>query len=89
MMQYYARVGKDSATTHSSLDRIVCVLASAVQPLRSVTIANSPQKPLPKVCKIMALMAIIMGLGPLFYILLGSRYCGSLKNNQYVPLRIL
>ena len=28
----------------------------------------------PKVCKIMAFMAIIMGLGPLFYILLGFRY---------------
>ena len=27
----------------------------------------------PKVCKIMALMAIIMGLGLLFYILLGFR----------------
>ena len=27
----------------------------------------------PKVCKIMALMAIIMGLGLLFYILLGLR----------------
>ena len=27
----------------------------------------------PKVCKIMAFMAIIMGLGVLFYILLGSR----------------
>ena len=29
----------------------------------------------PKVCKIMAFMAIIMGLGLLFYILLGFRYC--------------
>ena len=28
----------------------------------------------PKVCKIMAFMAIIMGLGLLFYILLGFRY---------------
>ena len=28
----------------------------------------------PKVCKIMAFMAVISGLGPLFYILLGSRY---------------
>ena len=27
----------------------------------------------PKVCKIMAFMAISMGLGPLFYILLGFR----------------
>ena len=27
----------------------------------------------PKVCKIMAFMAVIMGLGLLFYILLGSR----------------
>ena len=27
----------------------------------------------PKVCKIMAFMAVIMGLGRLFYILLGSR----------------
>ena len=27
----------------------------------------------PKVCKIMALMAVIMGLGLLFYILLGFR----------------
>ena len=27
----------------------------------------------PKVCKIMAFMAIIMGLGPLFYLLLGFR----------------
>ena len=27
----------------------------------------------PKACKIMAFMAIIMGLGPLFYILLGFR----------------
>ena len=26
-----------------------------------------------KVCKIMAFMAVIMGLGPLFYILLGFR----------------
>ena len=31
----------------------------------------------PKVCKIMAFMAIIMGLGLLFYILLGFRYCCS------------
>ena len=31
----------------------------------------------PKVCKIMAFMAIIMGLGPLFYILLGLG-CGFL-----------
>ena len=29
---------------------------------------------IPKVCKIMAFMAVIMGLGLLFYILLGSRY---------------
>ena len=28
----------------------------------------------PKVCKIMAFMAILMGLGLLFYILLGFRY---------------
>ena len=28
----------------------------------------------PKVCKIMAFMAVIMGLGPLFYILLGFRH---------------
>ena len=28
----------------------------------------------PKVCKIMALMAVIMGLGPLFYIFWGFRY---------------
>ena len=28
----------------------------------------------PKVCKIMAFMAIILGLGLLFYILLGFRY---------------
>ena len=28
----------------------------------------------PKVCKIMALMAFIMGLGLLFYILLGFKY---------------
>ena len=28
----------------------------------------------PKVCRIVAFMAIIMGLGPLFYILLGFRY---------------
>ena len=28
----------------------------------------------PKVCKIMAFMAIIMGLGLVFYILLGFRY---------------
>ena len=28
----------------------------------------------PKVCKIMVFMAIIGGLGPLFYILLGLRY---------------
>ena len=28
----------------------------------------------PKVCKIIAFMAIIMGLGLLFYILLGFRY---------------
>ena len=27
----------------------------------------------PKVCRIMALMAVIMGLGPLLYILLGFR----------------
>ena len=30
----------------------------------------------PKVCKIMALMAVIMGVGPLFYILLGFIVCG-------------
>ena len=29
----------------------------------------------PKVCKIMAFMIVIMGLGLLFYILLGFRYC--------------
>ena len=29
----------------------------------------------PKVCKIMAFMAIIRGLGLFFYILLGFRYC--------------
>ena len=28
----------------------------------------------PKVCKIMAFMAVILGLGLLFYILLGFRY---------------
>ena len=27
----------------------------------------------PKVCKIMGIMAVLMGLGPLFYILLGHR----------------
>ena len=37
----------------------------------SCRITNTP----PKVCKIMALMAVIMGLGLLFYILLGFRYC--------------
>ena len=31
----------------------------------------------PKVCKIMAFMAITMGLGLLFYILLGFRYLSS------------
>ena len=31
----------------------------------------------PKVCKIMAFMAIIMGLGLLFYILLGFRIQGQ------------
>ena len=36
----------------------------------------------PKVCKIMAFMAIIMGLGLLFYILLGSRY-SRLHNGCY------
>ena len=42
----------------------------------------------PKVCKIMALMAVIMGLGLLFYILLGFRhlYCpfnsGCLTRNR-------
>ena len=30
----------------------------------------------PKVCEIMAFMAVIMGLRPLFYILLGFRYVG-------------
>ena len=29
----------------------------------------------PKVCKIIALMAVILGLGLLFYILLGFRHC--------------
>ena len=28
----------------------------------------------PRVCKIVAFMAVITGLGPLFYILLGFRY---------------
>ena len=30
----------------------------------------------PKVCRIMAFMAVLTGLGPLFYILLGFRYIG-------------
>ena len=34
---------------------------------------NLPATWTPKVCKIMAFMAIIMGLGLLFYILLGFR----------------
>ena len=34
----------------------------------------------PKVCKIMAFMAVIGGLGPLFYILLGFRYCHHLSS---------
>ena len=33
----------------------------------------------PKVCKIMAFMAVILGLGLLFYILLGSRYSQHLS----------
>ena len=40
----------------------------------------------PKVCKIMTFMAIILGLGLLFYILLGFRYKFSrmLRNVVYV-----
>ena len=39
----------------------------------------------PKVGKILAFMAIIMGLGPLFYILLGFRYLGS-QFTKFTPV---
>ena len=39
---------------------------------RNVSVCTTPTWT-PKVCKIMAFMAIIMGLGLLFYILLGFR----------------
>ena len=40
----------------------------------------------PKVCKIIALMAVILGLGPLFYILFGFRYC--LVGNKGLGFRV-
>ena len=42
-------------------------------------LANHADTWTPKVCKIIAFMAIIMGLGPLFYILWGFRYQIFLK----------
>ena len=36
----------------------------------------------PKVCKIMAFMAVIMGLGLLFYILLGFRNTLNMENRM-------
>ena len=36
----------------------------------------------PKVCKIMAFMAVIRGLGLLFYLLLGSSYRGRVGSGR-------
>ena len=56
--------------------RVFCLTNCSVMPLKT-SLSCSGTLPwttwTPKVCKIMAFMAIIRGLGSLFYILLGFR----------------
>ena len=59
---------KDALTSGSALQKEVDGIPGAL----GLQIAQCTTW-IPKVCKIMAFMAIIMGLGLLFYILLGSR----------------
>ena len=54
-------------------------VATPTESLTGFHVSSCPYQGTPKVCKIMAFMAVIMGLGLLFYILLGFRYQGTIK----------